>query len=128
VRHEGVAIVQASHKDASRSGYVTLFKDIYNSLVQLRSSNMSKLASAATADTPPDFSKLISDAAMQGILQKRWTECVICMSYGAPLAAAVMVGGLLEGWITVAAKVWAWFCVTTATIFTHRKNCRTVFR
>jgi hypothetical protein len=90
-------VVQASHKDAARSGYVFIFKDIYDSLVQLRSSNMSKLASAATADTPPDFSKLVSDASMQSILQKRWTECVICISYGAPLAATVMVGGLLEG-------------------------------
>jgi hypothetical protein len=90
-------IVQASHKDAARAGYVTTLKDIYDSLVQLRSSNMSKLASAATVDTPPDFSKLISDTAMQGILQKRWTECVICTTYGAPLAATVMVGGLLEG-------------------------------
>jgi hypothetical protein len=90
-------IMQASHKDAARAGYVTTFKDIYDSLVQLRSSNMSKLASAATVDTPPDFSKLISDTAMQGILQKRWMECVICMTYGAPLAATVMVGGLLEG-------------------------------
>jgi len=90
-------IVQASHKDAARTGYVSTFKDIYDNLVQLRSSNMRKLASAATVDTPPDFSKLISDAAMQGILQKRWTECVICIAYGAPLAATVMVGGLLEG-------------------------------
>ena len=90
-------IVQASHKDAARNGYVMTFKDVYDSLAQLRSTNMRKLASAPTADTPPDFSKLISDTAMQGILQKRWTECVICISYGAPLAATVMVGGLLEG-------------------------------
>src|SRR5260370_2044910 len=90
-------VVEASHKDAARSGYITTFKNIYDNLVQFRSSDISKLASAATVDTPPDFSKLISDAAMQGILQKRWTECVICISYGAPLAATVMVGGLLEG-------------------------------
>jgi hypothetical protein len=90
-------IMQASHKDSARAGYVTAFKDIYDTLAQLRSSNMGKLAAAATTDTPPDFSKLISDAAMQSILQKRWTECVVCISNGAPLAATVMVGGLLEG-------------------------------
>jgi hypothetical protein len=90
-------VVEASHKDSARAGYVTAFKDVHDSLVQLRSGNMKKLASVATADTPPDFSKLIADAAMQSILQKRWTECVICMTYGAPLAATVMVGGLLEG-------------------------------
>jgi hypothetical protein len=90
-------VVQSSHKDAARSGYITTFKDIADSLVQLRSSNLSKLASAATADTPPDFSKLIADHAMQAILNRRWTECVTCMTYGAPLAAVVMAGGLLEG-------------------------------
>jgi hypothetical protein len=90
-------IVEASHKDAARSGYVDTFKGINDSLVQLRSTNMKKLASAPTLDTPPDFSKLIPDAAMQSILQRRWTECVTCIANGAPLAATVMIGGLLEG-------------------------------
>ncbi|MGB2621068.1 MAG: hypothetical protein WA857_21920 [Candidatus Acidiferrum sp.] len=90
-------IVEASHKNAGRSGYVSTFKDIGDSLVQLRSSNMRKLSAASTTDAPPDFSRLISDGAMQKILEKRWTECVVCIHYGAPLAATVMVGGLLEG-------------------------------
>jgi hypothetical protein len=90
-------VVEASHRNASRSGYVETLKGIRESLVQLRSSNVVRLAVASTTDAPPDFSRLISDAAMQAILRKRWTECVICISYGAPLAATVMVGGLLEG-------------------------------
>jgi hypothetical protein len=90
-------IVEASHKSAARSGYVNTLKDISDSLVQLRSGNVVKLAAATTTDTPPDFSKLISEAAMQVILEKRWTECVTCISAGAPLAATVMIGGLLEG-------------------------------
>jgi len=90
-------VVQASHKDAARSGYLTTLIEIRDSLVQLRSLNMAKLANAATTDVPPDFSKLITDSTMQTILQKRWTECVVCISCGAPLAATVMVGGLLEG-------------------------------
>jgi len=90
-------ILEASHKNAARSGYVVTLKDICDSLVHLRAANVVKLAAATTTDAAPDFSKLISDAAMQGILQKRWTECVICISYGAPLAATVMIGGLLEG-------------------------------
>ncbi len=60
-------------------------------------SNIVKLASASTTDLPPDFSRLIADASMQVILEKRWTECVTCISHGAPLAATVMIGGLLEG-------------------------------
>jgi len=90
-------ILQASHKNAARSGYVDTLKDICNGLVHLRSGNVVKLAAATTTDAPPDFSKLISDARMQIILQKRWTECVTCISNGAPLAATVMIGGLVEG-------------------------------
>jgi hypothetical protein len=90
-------IVEASHKSAARSSYVDTLKDISDSLIQLRSGNVVKLAAAATTDAPPDFSKLISDSAMQAILEKRWTECTVCISYGAPLAATVMIGGLLEG-------------------------------
>jgi hypothetical protein len=90
-------ILEASHKDAARSGYVSTLKDIGDSLVQLRSGNVVKLAAVTTTDVPPDFSKLISDAAMQAILQRRWTECVTCITHGASLAATVMIGGLIEG-------------------------------
>lgn len=51
----------------------------------------------ATTDSPPKFGSLISDPKMQAILQKRWNECVICVKAGAPLAATVMMGGILEG-------------------------------
>jgi hypothetical protein len=34
---------------------------------------------------------------MQAILAQRWRECVICVNSGAPLAATVMMGGILEG-------------------------------
>ncbi|MDR3741637.1 MAG: hypothetical protein P4L40_21675 [Terracidiphilus sp.] len=52
---------------------------------------------AATTDSPPKFSPLISDPKMQAILEERWLECVICIKSGAPLAATVMMGGILEG-------------------------------
>jgi len=90
-------IVEVSHREAARSRYLGIFKSIGTSLVQLRSGNAVKLAAATTDDRPPDFSKLVSDAAMKTILGKRWTECVTCISAGAPLAATVMIGGLLEG-------------------------------
>src|SRR6266511_2313693 len=44
----------------------------------------------------PDFSSLITDPQMQQILRRRWLECIDCISAGAPLAATVMMGGLLE--------------------------------
>lgn len=34
---------------------------------------------------------------MQEVLARHWTECVLCLKVGAPLAATVMMGGLLEG-------------------------------
>jgi hypothetical protein len=50
-----------------------------------------------TTEQAPDFSGLISDGVMQGILVERWRECGSCIAAGAPLAATVMMGGLLEG-------------------------------
>jgi hypothetical protein len=54
------------------------------------------LAAAGYA-TAPKFDPLISDPKMQTILTKRWQECSVCVKSGAPLAATVMMGGLLEG-------------------------------
>jgi hypothetical protein len=34
---------------------------------------------------------------MQEILKRRWLECTACIAANAPLAATVMMGGLLEG-------------------------------
>jgi hypothetical protein len=34
---------------------------------------------------------------MKEILRRRWTECCACIGANAPLAACVMMGGLLEG-------------------------------
>jgi hypothetical protein len=48
------------------------------------------------SDAPPSFKTLVSDVRMQQINERRWNECVICLRYGAPLAAVVMMGGLLE--------------------------------
>jgi len=90
-------IMDASHKDSLRSIYIGTLKKVGEKLVRLRSSNVVRLAAATTPDNPPDFSKLISDQAMKAILERRWIECATCLSSGAPLAATVMVGGLLEG-------------------------------
>jgi hypothetical protein len=52
---------------------------------------------SATPDIVPRFDPLISDPKMQVILARRWQECCVCVSSAAPLAATVMMGGLLEG-------------------------------
>ena len=68
--------------------------------MELRSQNVLRLASSGTpqptSDQPPKFAPLISDSVMQEILRRRWKECTICIDAGAPLAAIVMIGGLLE--------------------------------
>jgi len=97
-------VMEASYKNVLRSKYVSMLKEIGDSLAQLRSDNVLKLSAApqlpqpaTTPDLPPDFSPLISDAQMKAILERRWVECTACVAANAPLAATVMMGGLLEG-------------------------------
>ena len=96
-------IIEASHRAALRSKYILIMKDISDLLVRLRTDNLIKLSSPflqnapSTTDAPPDFSKLIIDAQMQDVLKRRWVECTSCIGANAPLAATVMMGGLLEG-------------------------------
>ena len=96
-------VMEASHKTILRSKYVSMLKQIGDALVKLRSNNLIRLSAAPTAivsttDSPPDFSTLIADPQMQEILKRRWVECIpTCIGVNAPLAATVMMGGLLEG-------------------------------
>jgi len=91
-------IISISHKNAARSTYRTCLTRAGAALVELRSANAVQLAAfGQTPDNPPDFAKLISNPDMQLILNRRWAECAACLRAGAPLAAIVMVGGLLEG-------------------------------
>jgi hypothetical protein len=95
-------VMQASHRSVLRSKYVLMLKHIVDALVKLRSDNLVRLSTAtiptaSTSDMPPDFSKLITDPQMQQIVKRRWVECTSCIAANAPLAATVMMGGLLEG-------------------------------
>jgi hypothetical protein len=93
-------MLQASHKNSLRSSYVSTLKGVEDLLVQLRAANVLKLSRtslAATADVPPDFSSLVKDGRMKAILEGRWSEITSCITAKAPLAATVMMGGLLEG-------------------------------
>jgi len=95
-------VMEASHRAVLRSKYISMLKQIGDALVRLRSENLIKLSAApapthSTTDSPPDFSTLITDVQMQEILRRRWLECTACIAADAPLAATVMMGGLLEG-------------------------------
>ena len=92
-------IIQASHKSSLRSTYVDVLKEVADLLVTLRAGNAVKLSAATqpTPDIPPDFSPVTADPEMKAILESRWIETTLCVTGKAPLAATVMMGGLLEG-------------------------------
>ena len=95
-------VMEASHRGVLRTKYISMLKQVGAALVKLRSDNLLKLRTAptpttSTTDAPPDFSTLIADLQMQEILKRRWLECTACIAADAPLAATVMMGGLLEG-------------------------------
>jgi hypothetical protein len=94
--------LQASHKGSLRSNYIDILKEIKDLLVVLRTSNVIKLSTSEilpTTDIPPDFSPIAQDLEMKTILEDRWAEINSCLAANAPLAATVMMGGLLEGLI-----------------------------
>jgi hypothetical protein len=90
-------ILAAADISSLRSKYDSLLKGVKTSLISVRSKSLSADArNTAAGDQPPDISPLILDPAMQLILNGRWSECVLSLQAGAPLAATVMMGGLLE--------------------------------
>ena len=64
-------------------------------LIGLRTT-VASMTGTAIVETAPDFTPLVGDATMRGILERRWDECQRCLGAGANLAAIVMMGGLLE--------------------------------
>jgi len=90
-------ILVSAERAGARSKYLSLLKEIRAQLIRLQSECAATPAiPASTGDSPPDFAPLISDAAMQKILRNRWNECTKCIAANVPLAATVMMGGLLE--------------------------------
>src|SRR5216683_173653 len=91
----------ASHKVVLRSIHLDILKQITQTLVEFRSSNVIRLSEASfappTPDVPPNFSSVVSNDLMKKILEDRWLEIASCVNAKAPLAATVMMGGLLEG-------------------------------
>jgi hypothetical protein len=90
-------LIAATDRATSRARYDSLLKSIKRKLVELRGYTLMVSATPRqTVDDPPEFSGLISDPAMKAILERRWKECLRCIEANAPLAATVMMGGLLE--------------------------------
>lgn len=98
---EGYAILlKLSDRHPSRSKCRTLLQTLKKDLSSARIAAVAQIPVAPSRndlESPPDFSKLVSDRGMQSLLSDRWGECALCISAGASLAATVMMGGLLEG-------------------------------
>lgn len=82
----------------TRKKCLSLFKQIKSDLLKLRNENITSIVAplTKTVDTVPSFASVVSDVDMQKILASRWDECIKCVEGDAPLAAIVMMGGLLE--------------------------------
>lgn len=88
----------ACDRATSRNRYDDIIKQLQPLLSEIRgyAVNPAPRNLPPTTETPPPFSALVPDPAMQAILQRRWSECSKCIAANAPLAAIVMMGGLLE--------------------------------
>jgi hypothetical protein len=89
-------ILESSERAGARTKYLSTLKTIRKELIRLRSECAATPSPTTTGDVAPNFAPLISDAAMQKILNARWQECTKCIAADIPLAATVMMGGLLE--------------------------------
>lgn len=100
-------ILDAADRYSSKNTYIHAAKLAKQTLIEARSRALTPapIATAVrTTDSAPDFAPLVSDPIMQSILERRWDECKRCIDAGAPLAATVMMGGLLEAFLVARAN------------------------
>lgn len=90
-------VLDATARSSAKTTYLTALKNAKEALASLRGVALVPARSMPSApEAPPDFGALASDPAMKAILERRWIECQRCIRASAPLAATVMMGGLLE--------------------------------
>lgn len=98
-------ILEASERNASKGTYTKAAKVAREALTIARARILVAAPVQRTADSPPSFASLAADSVMQAILERRWQECKRCIDAGAPLAATVMMGGLLEALLVARANL-----------------------
>lgn len=98
------AILNATDKGSSKGTYVSAAKLAKKALVEARTRSLVPQPTARTVDSAPSFAPLAADPVMQSVLERRWDECRRCIAAGAPLAATVMMGGLLEALLVARAN------------------------
>jgi len=101
-------VLEATARSSSKTTYLLALREAKGALAKLRGTALIPSRSAAVSqEAPPDFSALASDALMKAILERRWQECQGCINANAPLAATVMMGGLLEALFVARANLMA---------------------
>jgi len=89
-------ILDATDRNSAKSTYVTAVSRAKAALLDARNDALVVTPTIRTGDASPTFAPLAADPQMQAILSRRWEECTRCLQANAPLAATVMMGGLLE--------------------------------
>ncbi len=90
------AILDATDRNSAKGTYVAAVRNAKTALIAARNHALVPAPTSRTGDSAPAFEPLAADPQMQAILSRRWEECTRCLQAGAPLAATVMMGGLLE--------------------------------
>ena len=100
------AVFDATGRSSAKTTYLAALKRAKDALASLRGiALVPPRPSPAGSESPPDFAALASDPVMNAILERRWNECQGCIRASAPLAATVMMGGLLEALFVARANV-----------------------
>lgn len=89
-------ILDSAEKNSSKKTYLDSMASAKEALIALRGRAVTSVTGNTADEAVPDFSPLVADTTMKGILERRWEECRKCVAVEAPLAAIVMMGGLLE--------------------------------
>lgn len=101
-------VLGATSRSSAKSTYLSALRDSKRALTELRGAALvPNRAIGIASDAVPDFSGLASEPVMKQILERRWRECQKCIDAGAPLAATVMMGGLLEALFVARANLMA---------------------
>lgn len=90
------AILNATDRSATKATYAAAVRRAKDALIAARNHALVPAPTTRTGDSAPGFGPLAADHQMQAILNRRWEECARCLHASAPLAATVMMGGLLE--------------------------------
>lgn len=89
-------VLDATERASAKTTFSAGLKKAKAALIELRGCALIAVSHGLSVDSAPDFSVLAATPEMQAILVRRWVECGRCIEANAPLAATVMMGGLLE--------------------------------